>query len=64
MPAGTAAGKAETALKAGARKKGLKGHRAKRYIYGAMNNQGLMHGSEVTAKGMRERTATRRMTGY
>lgn len=41
----------EDRLKQEARAKGLKGERADRYVYGSMNNQGLMHGSEETAKG-------------
>jgi hypothetical protein len=38
-------------LAAGARKKGFTGKRAQRYVYGALNNMGAMHGSEETAKG-------------
>jgi hypothetical protein len=41
----------EDALASEARKKGFKGRKADRYIYGAMNNMGAMHGSKVTAKG-------------
>lgn len=41
----------ETALAKEARKKGYTGDRAKRYIFGAMNNLGAMHGSQETAKG-------------
>lgn len=51
MPAGTAVAKAEAHIRAQARKKGLKGRRADRYIYGALNNAGLMHGNQVTSKG-------------
>jgi len=60
MPAGTAAGHAEAALKAAARKKGFTGRRAARYVYGAMNNEGLMHGNQVTKKGMKRYAANRR----
>lgn len=41
----------EKKLKAEASKKGFTGKRAARYIYGAMNNMGAMHGSKETAKG-------------
>jgi hypothetical protein len=43
----------EKKLKAEASKKGFKGRRAARYVYGAMNNLGAMHGNKVTAKGER-----------
>lgn len=39
------------ALARGAAKKGFSGRRAARYIYGAMNNIGAMHGNKETAKG-------------
>jgi hypothetical protein len=52
MPAGSVAGKVEGHLAASAAKKHLTGRRKARYIYGAMNNKGLMHGNQVTAKGM------------
>lgn len=52
MPANTKVGKAESALKKEARKKGLKGRRADRYVYGALNHAGLMHGNKPTASGM------------
>lgn len=41
----------EKKLKAEAASKGFKGKRADRYVYGAMNNMGAMHGSKETAKG-------------
>jgi hypothetical protein len=41
----------ERRLRAQARKKGFKGERADKYVYGSMNNMGAMHGSEITAKG-------------
>ena len=53
VPAGTAVAKAEGALKAAARKKGFKGRRADRYVYGALNNMGMKHGNVSTAKGLR-----------
>lgn len=43
----------ENDLAAEAQKKGLKGRRAAKYIYGAMNNLGAMHGNKETAKGAR-----------
>jgi len=66
MPAGTAAGDAEARLRAQARKKKMKGRQADRYVYGAMNNAGLMHGNQVTDKGMRSvhAHAQRRARGY
>ena len=51
MPAGTKAAKAEAALKAEAKKKGMSGDRADRYIYGALNNVGLMRGNKPTRRG-------------
>jgi hypothetical protein len=58
MPAGSKVAKAESALKSAAKKKGFKGERADRYVYGALNNMGLMHGNEATAKGKKKaRTA-------
>ncbi len=54
MPAGTVAGEVEARLRAQARKKKMKGSRSDRYVYGAMNNQGLMHGNKTTDKGMRK----------
>lgn len=41
----------ENKLKAEASKKGFKGKRAARYVYGAMNNMGAMKGNKETAKG-------------
>ena len=42
----------EQQLAAEANKKGFTGKRKARYIYGAMNNMGAMHGSKETPKGM------------
>lgn len=42
----------EDALKKAAAKKGFSGKRAKKYVYGAMNNLGAMRGNQVTAKGV------------
>lgn len=41
----------EQKLKAEAAKQGLKGKRAARYVYGAMNSIGAMRGNKETAKG-------------
>lgn len=41
----------EDDLREAANKKGFKGKRADRYVYGAMNNMGAMRGSKETAKG-------------
>jgi hypothetical protein len=41
----------EDDLKAEAAKKGLRGRRADRYVYGAMNNEGYMRGNQETKKG-------------
>lgn len=41
----------EDKLKAEAAHKGLKGKRADRYVYGAMNNLGAMRGNKETEKG-------------
>lgn len=41
----------EQKLRDEARRKGLKGKRADRYVYGAMNAIGAMHGNKETAKG-------------
>ena len=41
----------EKKLKREAAKQGLSGRRADRYVYGAMNNMGAMHGNKETAKG-------------
>lgn len=43
----------ETILKHAAAKKGFKGKRAAKYVFGAMNNMGAMHGSKITPKGER-----------
>jgi hypothetical protein len=51
MPKGTKVARAESALKAAARKKGLTGARADRYIYGTLNKIKLMRGSRVTRRG-------------
>lgn len=41
----------EDRLRAEAASKGLTGRHADRYVYGAMNNIGAMHGNQETAKG-------------
>jgi len=41
----------EKDLAKSADKKGFTGRRKERYIYGAMNNLGAMHGSKETSKG-------------
>lgn len=56
MPAGTKIAKTETALKAEAKKKGLKGEHAQHYIYGTLNNIGMMHGNKATKKGLKSIT--------
>lgn len=43
----------ENALRHEAKKRGMTGEHADRYVYGAMNNMGAMHGSKETAKGKR-----------
>lgn len=43
----------EKRLRAEASKRGKTGRSADRYVYGAMNNMGAMHGSKETAKGKR-----------
>lgn len=43
----------EDALRAEAKRKGFKGQHLDRYVYGAMNNLGAMHGNKETAKGAR-----------
>lgn len=43
----------EKKLKSGARKRGLRGRAAKRYVYGAMNNMGAMRGNRETQRGAR-----------
>jgi hypothetical protein len=49
----------EAKLKSEARKKGFKGRRAARYVYGALNNKGYMRGNKETAKG---RAVEKKMT--
>lgn len=39
-------------FEASARKKGLTGRRAARYVYGGLNNRGFMRGNQETAKGV------------
>jgi len=51
MPKGTKVAKAERALRASARKKGLTGARAGRYIFGTLNKIGLKKGSRTTRRG-------------
>lgn len=41
----------EDKLKTEAADKGMKGKRAARYVYGAMNNMGAMRGNQETEKG-------------
>jgi hypothetical protein len=43
----------ENILAREASKKGFSGRETARYVYGAMNNMGAMHGNKVTAKGNR-----------
>ena len=43
----------EAKLKKEAASKGFSGKRADRYVYGAMNNMGVMRGNKETAKGER-----------
>jgi hypothetical protein len=43
----------EQKLEASASKAGKTGRAADRYVYGAMNNMGAMHGNKETAKGAR-----------
>jgi hypothetical protein len=43
----------EEALAKSADKKGKTGREKARYVYGAMNNLGAMHGNKETAKGKR-----------
>ena len=43
----------ENRLKREAARKGFRGKRAARYVYGAMNNMGAMRGSKETRKGAR-----------
>ena len=41
----------EKKLKSEARRKGMSGKRADAYVYGTMNNRGLMRGNRETAAG-------------
>jgi hypothetical protein len=43
----------ESALRTSASRRGFTGKRADRYVYGAMNDLGAMHGSKETSKGKR-----------
>lgn len=43
----------ENVLSKSADKKGKTGRAKDRYVYGAMNNMGAMHGNKTTAKGKR-----------
>ncbi len=52
MPEGTKVAKAETALKAEARKKGLHGKKADAYVFGTLNKIGLKKGSKSTPAGL------------
>ncbi len=51
MPKGTKVAKAERALTASAKAKGLSGDRADAYIYGTLNNIGLKRGNKTTKRG-------------
>lgn len=46
----------ESALRHHAKSIGLTGRHADRYVYGAMNHLGAMHGNKETAKGRRMET--------
>ena len=41
----------ENLLRKSAKKKGLSGKHADKYVYGSMNKKGVMHGNKTTAKG-------------
>lgn len=41
----------EKDLESAAEKKGLSGKAEDRYVYGAMQNRGLIHGNKITPKG-------------
>lgn len=43
----------ESTLKREAARKGFRGKRADRYVYGALNNMGAMRGNKETPKGAR-----------
>jgi hypothetical protein len=51
MPKGTKVAKAERALRASARAKGLTGDRLGRYVFGTLNKIGLKKGSKTTPRG-------------
>lgn len=51
MPRGSKVAKAERALKAGAKAKGLSGRRAASYVFGTLNKIGLKKGSRTTKRG-------------
>lgn len=53
----------ESKLKTEAAAKGFSGRQADRYVYGAMNNLGAMHGNQETAKGRRMDAKHERDTG-
>lgn len=50
----------EERLKREASRKGYSGRRAARYVFGAMNNIGAMHGNRETRKGKRMAAKHRR----
>ena len=50
----------ENRLKREASRKGLRGKRAARYVYGTMNNIGAMQGNRETRKGARMAVKHRR----
>jgi hypothetical protein len=51
MPKGTKVAKAERALRASARAKGLTGDRLGRYVFGTLNKIGLKKGNKTTPRG-------------
>ena len=51
MPKGSKVAKAEAALEANAKRKGLTGDRADAYVFGTLNNIGLKKGNKTTARG-------------
>jgi hypothetical protein len=51
MPKGTKVAKAERALRASARAKGLTGARANKYIFSTLNKIGLKRGNKTTPRG-------------
>jgi hypothetical protein len=51
MPKGTKVAKAERALRASGRAKGLTGDRLGNYIFGTLNKIGLKKGSKTTPRG-------------